>query len=526
MRVRSIVAAMMLLVPCTALAQSPEKTLKVVLDTELQVLDPIATTSYVTRTFAYLVFDTLVSMDSKGRFFPQMLESWKVSPDNMSYRFKLRPGLKWHDGGAVTAEDCVASLKRWGARDGLGRQLMAATKELKVVDAETFELELSKPFGLVIDAIGKPSSNVPVMMPARLAATDPTKPIPEVIGSGPFTFDAKSWRPGNVAVFLKFKDYKPRSEPADGLAGGKVVHFDRLELHSLPDTATQVAALQAGEVDYIQRTPPDFIVQLRRDKSIKIPDEGGLGQMMGAIRLNHAQPPFNNPLIRKAFQQLMDQRDFMAGTGIPKNMYMEQCLSMFMCNAPLSNSEGTDAVRNPSIEKAKALLKEAGYKNEPAVVFQSTDVAIINAIALVTIDRMRQAGFNVVVKATDWATVAQQRWNKEPVDKGGWSAMPLVWSGYDLGNPLTHFGTAYNCTNGYPGWSCDEQMTELLGEFVRESDEKKRLAIAGKLQARAHEIVAIALAGQYSNPPAYRSDLKDMIAIGLPLFWNVHRDSK
>ncbi|KRR17843.1 ABC transporter substrate-binding protein [Bradyrhizobium retamae] len=222
MRLKLLFAALLLSASAVTPVAAQDKTLKIVLDTELQVLDPIATTSYVTRTFAYMVFDTLVSMDSKGEYRPQMLESWEVSPDKMSYTFRLRPGLKWHDGTDVTAEDCVASLKRWGARDGLGRQMFAATKEIKAVDASTFTLVLSKPFGLVIDSIGKPSSNVPVMMPARLAATDPTKPIPEVIGSGPFTFDSKSWRPGNIAVFLKFKDYKSRPEPSDGLAGGRL----------------------------------------------------------------------------------------------------------------------------------------------------------------------------------------------------------------------------------------------------------------------------------------------------------------
>lgn len=522
MRLRSFLAAILLLIP-VASANAQEKTLRIVLDTELQVLDPIATTSYVTRAFAYLVFDTLVSTDSKGNFHPQMLDSWQVSSDNMSYKFKLRPGLTWHDGTPVTAEDCVASLKRWGARDGLGRLMFAATKELKATDAENFSLELSKPFGLVIDAIGKPSSNVPVMMPARLAATDPNKPIPEVVGSGPFVFDSKTWRPGDRAVFLKFKGYKPRSEPADGLSGGKVVHFDRVELLSLPDSATRMAALQAGEIDYVQRTPPDFIEQLRKDKNMTIAHEGGLGNMMGAIRLNHAQPPFNNPLVRKAFLQLMDQGEYMEATGLPKDMYLKECLSMFMCDAPLSSSAGTEELKNPRIEKAKALLKEAGYKNEPAVVFQASDVEVINAIALVTIDRMRKAGFNVVVRTADWATVAQQRWNKEPTDKGGWSALPLIWSGYDLGSPLTHYGIAYNCTNGYPGWSCDEETTKLLTAFVEETDSVKRKAIADKLQVRAIEIGSIGLAGQYSNPPTYRSELKDMIDIGIPVFWNVHR---
>src|SRR6185369_363701 len=115
-------------------------------------LDPIWTTSYVVRMHGFLVYDTLFGSDAQYRTHPQMVESWTVSDDKMVYTFKLRPGLKWHDGDPVTAEDCVASLKRWGVRDVMGQKLFEATKSLDVVDARTFRLTLSKPFGSVIEA--------------------------------------------------------------------------------------------------------------------------------------------------------------------------------------------------------------------------------------------------------------------------------------------------------------------------------------------------------------------------------------
>ncbi len=506
-----------------AMGHAQERVLRAVLDAELQVLDPIASTSYITRSYAYMVYDTLIAVNMKGEYKPQMLESWEVSADAMTYTFKLRAGLKFHDGAVVTAEDCVASIKRWGARDGLGRQLMAATKELTVVDANTFKLVLSRPFGLVIEALGKPSSNVPVIMPARLAATEPSKPITEAIGSGPYTFDPAAWRPGDRAIFMRNTNYVPRSEPADALSGGKVAHFDRVEFVSMPDASTRINALLTGEIHYIQRTSPDFIPQLRRNRQIKLTTEPGLAQQMGAVRLNHSQPPFNNPLLRKAFQQLMDQEEFMAGTGLPSDLYSTNCFSMYMCNSPYASDTGAEALRNVSIERAKQLMREGGYNNEPVVVLQSTDVPVINAIALVTIDRLRRAGFNVVPRATDWSTVAQLRWSKEPADKGGWSLLPLVWFGYDLASPLTHYGIGFNCTDGYPGWSCDEQSKTLLQQFVTESDPEKRRQIAFQLQARAHDIVSVTLVGQYASPAAMRSDLTGFIDMGIPVFWNVRR---
>ena len=183
----SVAAALFSLSLLLGTSAGAEKVLRVVPHADLKNVDPIWTTAYITRNHGYLVYDTLFALDDKLQPQPQMVESWKVSDDRLSWSFTLRPGLKFHDGTPVKAEDAVASLQRWGKRDGMGQKLMEGAT-LKVVDERTFTMKLSSPFGLVLDALGKISSNVPFIMPKRLAETDPYKQVPEIIGSGPFKF--------------------------------------------------------------------------------------------------------------------------------------------------------------------------------------------------------------------------------------------------------------------------------------------------------------------------------------------------
>ena len=124
--------------------------------------------------------------------------------------------------------------------------------ELKAVDAKTFTIMLKEPFGLVLEALGKPSSNVPFMMPKRVAETDPNKQIDDYTGSGPFIFKKDEWKPGEKVVYVKNTKYKPRAEPPSMLAGGKVVKIDRVEWIAITDPLTAVNALQQGEIDLIE----------------------------------------------------------------------------------------------------------------------------------------------------------------------------------------------------------------------------------------------------------------------------------
>ncbi len=523
----ALLAATTLALAPPAQAQPQPSVLRAVLNLELQVLDPIITTSNVTRAYAYLVYDTLVALDSKGEYRPQMLDRWEVSADRLTWTFHLRDGLEWHDGQPVTAEDCVESLRRWGRRDGLGARLMAASKGLSVVDAKTFRLELAWPFSQVIEAIGKPAAQIPFMMPARFARSTPiTQAVPEPIGSGPYSFNRAEWRSGSLAIFRRNPRYVPRAEPADGFAGGKRAHMDQVHFISMPDIATRVAALQAGEADYLELVPGDFIPAFSRNRNIRLVQPPPLGSMIGAISLNHTLPPFNNPQARRAFQLAVNHEEVLASLGLPQQMRYGFCASIFMCGWPLASEAGVPPLRAATIEQARTTLRASGYNNEPVVLLHSMDSTILNPTSLVIADRLRLAGFNVQVASADYSTQAQRRNSLEPIERGGWNVMPVVFTGYDMVNPIANYAVAYNCTNNYPGRYCDPSLTPVMEAFEREADPAKRRELAAQMQQHVHEAGLMGFYGQFYLPAAHRADIEGVLPIGFPVLYNIQRRAR
>src|SRR6266566_1928198 len=289
-----------------ALAQG-QNVLKFIPQADLRILDPITTTAYITRNHGYMVYDTLFAMDAKFQVKPQMVDKWEISRDNLTYTFTLRDGLKFHDGAPVRSADCIASIDRWSKRDALGQKLAEATESWTAVDDKTFTLKLKKPFPLTLEALAKPSSNVPFIMPERIAKTDASTNITEPIGSGPFKFVKEEWVPGSKVVYVKNTDYVPRKEAPSWAAGGKVVKVDRVEWIYIPDSATAAAAINAGEADIWEQLPPDLIPLLTRNKDITVENIDPLGSM-GMIRFNFLYPPFNNEKMRQALLYMVNQQ--------------------------------------------------------------------------------------------------------------------------------------------------------------------------------------------------------------------------
>ena len=237
------------------------QTINAVMHAPLRALDPVISTAYILRNYGYMVYDTLLAQDASNAIQPQMA-SWKVSPDGKTYTFTLRDGLKWHDGTPVTAADCVASLQRWSKADKLGQLMASMLTEMKTTGDKSFDMTFNVPTDIALRALSKPSGVAPFMMQASAAAAPIGQPITSTIGSGPFKFNAAEYKPGVQAVFDKYTDYVPRSEPASGLAGGKVVKVDRVKWITMPDAMTAVTALMGGEVDFIEQTPHDLLPML------------------------------------------------------------------------------------------------------------------------------------------------------------------------------------------------------------------------------------------------------------------------
>lgn len=519
-----LTAAALVAAPHLGRAQASDKPFRFVVNVGLQNLDPVSSPSFVTRNFAYLVFDTLVSLDGQGRYRPQMLEGWETSADKLTWTFRLRSGLAFHDGNPVTSEDVVASLKRWGARDAIGRRLMAATAELTAPSPNTFVLKLSRPFGGVIDALGKPSVHVPMIMPARIAsATPPTQQVSEIVGSGPFVFLRNEWVPGDRASFRRNEKYVPRSEPADGLAGGKVAKFERVEMLTMPDISLRYAALTRNEVDYLEYAPVDLIPRMRRDRNLVFAQAAGRAELMYAVSINHFQAPMDNVLVRRAIQQCLDRAEVLNGAGFGGDLGRPDCTAMFMCGAPYENNGGRDQIAEPSIEKAKALLAEAGYKNEKVVVLHPLDSPLLNPFGSVLIDRMKRAGFNLDVQGLEWSAIAQRWSQKNPLESGGWSVVPVVYTGFDMADPLSNLGIGYNCTGNQPWGYCDDKLSPVIAQFEAESDPAKRATLATEIQKLAVEAATFPIAGQFRSPAVWRRELSGVIDFGFPVIWNMER---
>src|SRR6266566_996310 len=241
---RGAAAASALSLPGLLRAQS-QTTLRYVPVIDLTFVDPIYSTAQVSRNHGFMVYDTLYGMNSALDVSPQMVSGHVVSNDERQWDLTLRDGLLWHDGERVLARDCVASIRRWAARDGYGAELMAATDELSAPDDRTIRFRLSRPFPLLPLALGKSAIQAPFMMPERLASQDAFKPLTEAIGSGPFRFVADERVQGARNVYARFDRYQPRQDgKPDWTAGPKIVHYDRVVWTTMPDAATGVAALQ------------------------------------------------------------------------------------------------------------------------------------------------------------------------------------------------------------------------------------------------------------------------------------------
>ena len=505
-----------------AIAQ-PAKVLRFVPQANLANFDPIWGTQYVVRNAAALVWDTLYGIDASFQIQRQMAESEQVSSDGLTWTFKLRDGLKFHDGEKVTAKDVVVSLARWSARDPMGLIIKSIQEELSVIDDRTFKWVLKKPFPKMLLALGKNNSPCTFIMPARIAETDPFKQITEYVGSGPMKFIKGEWVPGAKAVFERNADYVPRSEPASWLAGGKVMKLDRIEWIIQPDAATTAAALQKGEVDWWETAIVDLAPLLKANKSIKVDIADPLGNV-GAFRFNHLHPPFNDVRARRAVLMALNQEDYMRSIVGSNDELWKPLPGYFTPGTPLYSETGGEILKGKrDIDGAKKLLAEAGYKGEPITCVVAQDLAFVKAQGDITADLLKKIGMNVDFVATDWGTVGQRRAKKDPPASGGWHMFHTWHAGADCLNPAAYTAIRANGDKAWFGWPNSQEVeTEVAAWFdAKTLDEEK--AAMNRLNKAALDFVVFGPTGFFLGYQAWRTNVTGVTKGPLPFFWNVDK---
>jgi len=505
-----------------ARAADDKKTLRFIAQSDLRVLDPLWTTAYITRNHGYCVFDTLFAIDAEFAPHPQMVGDFSISPDHLTYQFKLRDGLGFHDGSPVRGADCVASVKRWMARDSHGQSLALVLDEIKPDGDKGFTIKLKEPFSLLIDAFAKVSSLALFVMPERLANTDPFQQVTEMVGSGPLKFVKDEFQPGHQVVYVKNTDYVPRKEPPSWASGGKVVKVDRVEWLYIPDQMTKAAALNNGEADWWENPQLDVLPVLKANPDVTIARADPLPNPI-MIKFNHLLPPFDNVKMRQAVLAVVSQPDFLTALAGDKSNW-EPCASFFTCGTPMANEAGSAALTGKrDLDKAKKLIAETGYKGEKIVVLDAVDQPVAHSQALVVSDLLKQLGTNVDLQAMDWGTLVTRRASMEPTDKGGWNIFATGWVGADLLDPGGNPTLRTNGKKSHFGWPSDDKIEELRAQWLKAAtvDERKKLAAA--IQERAFEVVPYIPTGQWTPMTAYRKNVKGVIQAPPFLMWNVEK---
>lgn len=504
-----------------SLAQNNTKVLRYVPSSNLTILDPVFTPAAVSITHGYCIFDTLYGMDANLQPVPQMAAGHTVSDDGLTWEITLRDGLMFHDGEPVRAQDCAASLDRWSRRDGFGQALRAATESFTAKDDRTILIKLTRPFGRLLHAIGKPHSSPAMMMPERLAKTDISEQVTEMVGSGPFKWVADEYVSGDRMVYEKFDGYVPRAEAAAWTSGGKVVNFDRVIWQVIPDPATAAAAIQAGEVDWIASVLPDLAPLMDANPDVDMFRQDPFG-LISVIRFNHLQPPFNNVDIRRAVLKAVNQTPYMQSVTA-SDANRAECLSSFPCGLPGVKELGEGIIGSLDVEGAKKALKDAGYNGEKVVIINPTDISSIHPHGLITADILKKIGMNVDLQDTDWGTVVQRRVSKEPVENGGWSIAHTNWPAISIDNPATNATTRGLGETGWWGWFKDDEMEKTVADWLSAQTEEEAQMLFDKVHARAIDQVPSVPLGQTFRDGAVRSDLKGLLQASVSLFWNVDR---
>jgi peptide/nickel transport system substrate-binding protein len=474
----------------------------------LTMLDPTFIGVPHTRSHGYLVFDTLYGLDENFVPHPQMVEGHTVDADGTVWQLTLREGLRFHDGTPVLARDAVASIRRCGLREGFCQALLAATDELAAVDDRRLRFRLKRPFPQLPQALAGLATITPVILPERLASTDPAKPIQEMVGSGPYRFIAGDFVIGERAAYERFPAYAPRPDGVPSYtAGPKVAHLERIEWVTIDDAATAASALRKGEVDWLQAVSPDQAPALAGDSGVRTDVTEPAGSI-GIMRFNHLHPPFDDPAIRRALLDAVDQANTMRAVAGTDRRYWRDRVGLFHDGTPFANDIGLEAIAGPPDYAAvRQALAKAGYRGEQIVVLGTMGSGYIPALTQVGADWLRLAGMKVDLQLSDYATMARRIGRMDPPEHGGWHVYFTPVEGAFTHTPVTNEYFRGDGRSGAPGWARSPEIEAIRPAWLAAESNEQRMKVAEAAQRRLWIDVPYIPMGQWLRVTAYRHDL-------------------
>lgn len=498
-----LVLSLVLLAIPVGVAAAPRVggTLRVALPASPPTLDPHATTHTAVREIGMHLFENLLTFDANFKLVPQLAEKWEVSPDQKVYTFYLRKGVKFHNGKEMTAEDVKASVERF-KQVGARRNEIDDLAKVEIVSPYVVKMYLNKVNGAFLAALASPLGQLAIL-PKEAVENRPVNKV-DIIGTGPYKF--VEWIPDRWVKVERFKEYQPPAGPVSGFGGARKAYVDQILFIPVPEPGARVAGLQAGEYDFADNLPLSAANRLAKDKRFKVVQLGPYNYP--AMYFNHSRL-FKDLKLRQAVQAALNIGDIaeVAGEGtgrLDPGIYFKEQVWHSNAGAELYNQN------NP--EKAKQLLKEAGYKGEPIIMVTNTDYDYMYKAALVVLQQLKKVGFNVKLEVYDWPGALAVR-----KDLSKWD---LFWSGhstrFDPSNndfyfmPKTTF-FAYN----------NPQMTALIEKANATTVFEERYKLYEQIQKLIYEDVALIKLYDQSLWEAYSTKVQGYTPWVQVRFWNV-----
>ena len=438
-------------------------TIRIVLNAAPPTMDWQTTTSTPTQAIAWNIWETLVTLDSQFTPQPMLADSWSVSSDGLTYTFNLRKGIMFHNGQEMKADDVISSIKRWGLTGAKAAYAMIAS--MSKTDDYTVVIQLNAPYGSILPALAYWSPGAAIM-PASIADNAGIQPVTDYIGTGPYKFVA--WRPDIDITLTRFDGYTSRSDPSDYIAGARVPQIKDAVFTWQVDGAARTAAVVAGDSDVALFVPIDQYADLQSRSEVRT----RIGQpgTYPVTVFNEKMPISSNPTFRAAVAAGLDASAVLAALGPPQ---FSRLNASFMPGTRWETDAGKEFYNQNQPDKAKQLLQDSGYNNEPLtyLAMQGNDVHVNTA--QVVVQQMNAIGINVNLEILESTTYFAQR-----MEETGWHLFTTTWAATPDPTVLPFFATA----NNYPGFYSNATVDSLLNQFENASSFDQQFSIYQQIQ--------------------------------------------
>jgi peptide/nickel transport system substrate-binding protein len=505
------VAVALISLPCwDAHAQKKGGVLRIGILGEPPALDTHISTTALAEVLSHHIYEGLYTLDEENRPIPMLAEGMPaVSGDGLTYTFKLRQGIRFHNGKELVAEDVVASLSRWGRLANSGKTLFNQVAGLSAVDRYTVELKLKQQSPIIALTLGIPNNGA-VIYPKEIAEKYPQLKVAEYVGTGPYR--VLEWKPDQYVRMVRYDDYKSRSEKPNGYGGSKVAYLDELRWIPVPDVSTRAAQVETGELDFADDLSLDQYDRIARNPNARTVVAKPYFFLIAVF--NKKEGLMTNLKLRQAWQAAIDIEPIMRNVagGRPDFYRLDSSLVFAEVGAWHTNIPGLPYnERNP--EKAKRLLKEAGYKGEPIRFITTQEYKWMYDFAVLTKQQLEDVGFKIDLQVMDWATLSQRRYNPKEYE--------AYTTGIGLGAMFDPMHSGFlNCA--WAGWTCDEEIVKTQQELGRETDHKKRFVLWEQQTRNFYEKVPAIRYGDLHGLRAMQKTVKGLNEkTERPRFYNV-----